>query len=102
MLPTHHGTRVEGELSRGASLPGEAGSVAHVGTVRKDTWRPPRLSRPLAVIPSNPRFKSFQIIVKAMSRHLPRRGKTGGAPSAKLEPKETADHRGDGKVTEEF
>lgn len=50
--------------------------------------------------PLNPRFQSFQISVKAASGRLPRRGRAGGAPGAKLEPKEAGDHGGDGGATE--
>lgn len=81
---THSGTR----CGPGARIPGEAGRGWPVGTVRSDMWHSPRLSHSLAVVPSTPRFKSFQIIVKAMSRPLPGRGRKGGAPWAKLEPKE--------------
>lgn len=75
---------------RGASSfpPGEAGSGGHVGTVSRAMWRPLRLSRCLAVVPSAPRSKSCHIIVKAASRPPAARGRKGGPPRAKLELRE--------------
>lgn len=68
--------------------PGEAGSGGHVGTASRAMWRPLRLSRCLAVVPSAPRSKSCHIIVKAASRPPAARGRTGGPPRAKLELRE--------------
>lgn len=65
--------------------PGEAGSGGHVGTASRAMWRPLRLSRCLAVVPSAPRSKSCHIIVKAASRPPAARGRKGGPPRAKLE-----------------
>lgn len=74
-IPTMHSStwHGRGSVQRGAGFPGNAGSGRDALTVGRDVWQPFHLSHSLAVIPSTPRFKTFQIVVKAMSRSPPRR-----------------------------